>query len=342
LASHRLATALAAAAIALVWNPASARACSVCLAGDPRFSEQGTSAQQAGDVSVYLQLQGWRKQSGSLAHGHEEEHEPEEGEEGEEHEHASASASEENRSQRLDLFVSWTPLDRLTLTVDLPWVFNEIEETSDGVEERNTLAGYGDVALSSSVVLWRNREVLASTWLEGRAFVKAPTGRTSRERGGVVDPHLQTGTGSWDYGFGAAATHRLSWASIYASGFYRENGEGDFDGLDYEYGDVVLANVAAEVPVGHAFGIPRLAWLTVGSELNYRWAERDRADGDRYEDSGGSILYATPSLRVQLPAAVRERPASLRVAVQVPTTSAWLDGDQDEEAVWSVGLLVPY
>jgi len=339
LASLRLVAAPAVAALALVWNPPAARACSVCLAGDPRFSEHGTSAQQQGDVSVYFQLQGWRKQSGLLPHGHEEEHEHEEGEE---HEHAEAGGSEENRSHRLDLFVSWTPLDRVTLTADLPWAFNEIEETEDGAGTTRTLSGLGDVAVSTSFVLWRNREALASTWLEGRAFVKAPTGRTSRERGGVVDPHLQTGTGSWDYGFGLAATHRLSWASVYASGFYRINGEGDFDGLDYAFGDVVLANLAAEVPVGHAFGIPTLEWLTFGGELNYRWAERDRADGDRYEDSGGSVLYATPSLRVQLPMAVRERQVSLRGAVQIPTTSAWLDGDQDEEEVWSIGLLVPF
>jgi hypothetical protein len=33
---------------------------------------------------------------------------------------------------------------------------------------------------------------------------------------------------------------------------------------------------------------------------------------------------------------------SLRVAVQLPVTSSWLYGDQDEKEVWSVGLQVPF
>ena len=43
---------------------------------------------------------------------------------------------ERNRSERLDLFLSWTPLDRITLTVDLPWAFNRITEIV-----RHTVAG---------------------------------------------------------------------------------------------------------------------------------------------------------------------------------------------------------
>jgi hypothetical protein len=335
LASVRLVATLAVAALALCLRPAPAAACSVCLAGDPRYSEQGSSAQQQGDLSIYFQAQGWRKDSGLLSHGHEEEHEEEE------HEHEE-EGEEKNESQRLDLFVSWTPLDRLTLTVDVPWAFNEIEESEGGESETHSLDGLGDVALSASFVLWRNRDVLPSTWLEGRAFLKTPTGETDRRRGGVVDPHLQSGTGSWDWGVGLAGAHRISWASLYTSVFYRSNAEGDFDGLDYEFGDVVLANAALEVPVGHAFGIPALAWLTLGSELNYRWSESDRVEGDRFEHSGGSVLYATPSVRVRLPISVREKPVSLRTAVQLPVTSSWLNGDQDEKEVWTVGLLVSF
>jgi hypothetical protein len=333
MASARLVATLAVATLALALRPAPAGACSVCLAGDPRYSEQGSSAQEQGDFSIYFQAQGWRKDSGLLPHGHEEEHEEEE------HEH---EGSEKNRSQRLDLFVSWTPLDRLTLTVDVPWAFNEIEEEEEGASDTHNLDGLGDVALSGSFVLWRNRDVLPSTWLEGRAFLKTPTGETDRRRGGVVDPHLQSGTGSWDWGVGLAAAHRLAWASLYTSVFYRSNSEGDFDGTDYEYGDLVLWNGALEVPVGHALGVPALAWLTVGSELNYRWAESDRLEGDRVGPSGGSVLYATPSVRIRLPFGVREKPASLRGAVQLPVTSSWLNGDQDEKEVWTVGLLIPF
>ena len=103
-------------------------------------------------------------------------------------------------------------------------------------------------------VLWRDRDVLPSTWVEARGFGKAPTGKSNQTVDGVQDPHLQVGTGSWDFGFGLAGAHRLAWGSLYVSAFYRENLEGS---LDYRYGDVVLTNVALEMPLSHFCENPR-------------------------------------------------------------------------------------
>ena len=313
-----------------------ASACSVCLAGDALFSTQGASAQQTGDFSAYFQVQGLRKSSGALSHHGEEE--PGDGIGTEQHEEAEAG-DDKGRSERLDLYLSWTPLDRTTLTLDLPFAFNRIVETEGDERTRSTLAGFGDASLTGSFVLWRDREVLPATWIEARGLVKAPTGRDDEEVDGERDIHLQVGTGSWDFGAGLAATRRLAWGSLYASAFYRENTEG---ALDYEYGDAILANAAVEVPLGHALGSARLARLTTGFELNFRYAEADRADGERFDDSGGAILYAAPSLRVRLPELRDEAPPSLRFAVQLPLTQAWLHGEQSEKEVWSVGLLVPF
>jgi hypothetical protein len=304
---------------AVVLGPGAARACSVCLAGDPVFSTHGASAQEAGSFSLYLEARGFRKTSGILPH--------EEGEHEEEHGHGSESS----RGQRLDLFASWTPVDRWTFSLDLPFAWNRIEEEEHGESTRSTLSGLGDVSLGSSFVFWRNRAVLPSTWAEARLWTKAPTGRDETKVDGRRDPHLQPGTGSWDFGAGLAAAHRLAWGALYGSVFYRENTEGS---LDYTYGDVILANAALEVPVGHTF--------TPALELNFRYAGYDRQDGESWEDSGGAIVYATPSLRVRLPWGVGEQRASLRTAVQIPLVQTWLHNRQQEKEVWSVGLLVPF
>jgi hypothetical protein len=359
-------------ALAIALGARGAGACSVCLAGDPSFSTHGAAAQEKGRVSAYLELRGWEKSSGLLAHDHgapvvepaapaaandDHHHEDEEPaitpfHAAHEHEHdepgSDAAAtmadphaehghggSERSESRRLDLYVSWTPLDRLTLTVGLPWAWNQIEELEDGGSTHYSLSGFGDASLGVSGVVWRNRDVLPSTWLELRGWGKAPTGRDEQRVGGVRDPHLQTGTGSWDFGFGAAAVHRMTWGSLYASAFYRENTEG---ALDYEFGDVVLATAALEAPLGHALGRPVLDRVTPGLALDFRWAERDRQDGADYDDSGGAILYVTPSLRIALPAFRETQRAWLRAAVQVPTTNEWLYGEQDEDPVWSVGV----
>lgn len=365
---------------ALAARPASA--CSVCLAGDPVFSTQGATSQEAGSFSLYLEARSFRKSSGLPAEGNEgtadaadddadasggasrssaaqprgkrerlrprhggHNHNPpppasEDDDSDDEPAAPTGAAGEESsRGQRLDLLASWTPLDRFTLTADVPFAWNRIVEQEGSERTRSTLSGLGDVSLGSSFVLWRNRDVLPSTWFEGRLWLKAPTGRDDAEVDGARDPHLQPGTGSWDFGAGLAAVHRTSWGSLYGSAFYRENTPGS---LDYTYGDVWLANLALEVPLGHALGEPRLSWLTTGLELNFRYAGYDYEDGERFEDSGGSILYATPSVRVRLPFGLREARASIRAAVQIPVTQRWLHGEQREEEVWSVGLHVPF
>lgn len=318
--------ALGAAVLASIALSFPAAACSVCLAGDPVYSSHGAGALAEGELSLFVQLQAFEKTAGALPH----------------HEGPEAAAApgeiESAQNQRLDLYLAGSPVDRVTLTLDLPFAFHEILEEGEKLEAN----GVGDVALSASVVVWRDREVLPSTWLEARAFVKAPTGDTDRAHGGEIDPHLQPGTGSWDYGFGLASAKRFARGALYASAFYRLNGAGEFGHHDYAYGDAVLATLATELPLGHALGEPALELLTLGAQLDFRWAERDRADGARFANSGGSILYATPSLRVRLPLRVRERQASLRMAVQIPLSNAWLHGIQREDEVWSLGLQLPF
>lgn len=307
--------------LALAGLPGPASACSVCLAGDPSYSSQGSTAQAQGDVALYLEARGWRKTSGQLP--------------GEEEEEGGPPGKERNESQRLDLYASWTPINRLTLTLDLPWVFNTITEVEGSTQQTSSLSGFGDLIAQVSGVLWRDRPVLPSTWVEARAFVKLPTGASRQSAGGVQDPHLQVGTGSTDWGLGGAVVHKTDWALLYASGSYRFNSKGS---LHYEYGDVLLLNGAVGVPLGHATGVPALDAFTPGLELNYRWSDFDQFRGAQYRDSGGTILYVTPSLRIAIPLPGGRRGPWLRVALQIPVSSRTLHGFQKEYPVWSVGI----
>jgi hypothetical protein len=126
---------------------------------------------------------------------------------------------------------------------------------------------------------------------------------------------------------------------VYASVFRRWNEPGS---LDYEYGDVWLATLALDASLGHLFARPELDFLTAGVGLDFRYAGYDTHDGERYHDSGGAILYATPALRIRLPCGIGEQRASLRLAAQIPTGQTWLHNRQYEKVVWSVGLLAPF
>ena len=142
--SRSLARALAHAAVAFMFislvRVVPARACSICQAGDPLFSSTGASAQEQGTVSAYAEVMGWRKTSGLLREAAGEEHEP---------------GREVNESQQLTLFLGWTPLDRLTLTLAAPFRFNQIREEPEGEpREGSHLNGFGDLALHVGFVLY--------------------------------------------------------------------------------------------------------------------------------------------------------------------------------------------
>src|SRR5262245_32639640 len=184
----------------------SASACSVCLAGDPSSRRTGRARGEVGQWNLFIQGSGWKKESAAL---------PEDQPPGEGGAEGGAPPTEKNQSQRLDLYLGYTPLDRLTLTLNVPFAFNHITEIEGDERQKFSLSGLGDVSLLTSFVLWRDRDVLPGTWVEGRAFLKAPTGKSHERVDGVQDPHLQPGTGSWDFGFGLAAAHQLNSASLY-------------------------------------------------------------------------------------------------------------------------------
>ena len=273
---------------------------------------------------------------------HAEEHGVEHAEEhGVEHAEAhGANAYEDNDSQRLDLFVSWSPLDRLTLTLDIPWAFNHIEEVDGAERTKLSLSGLGDIVASGTYVVWRNREILAQTWVAANVFGKFPTGKSKEAaQGGIVEKHLQPGTGSWDFGGGLSAAHNFSWGTLYGSTWYRVNTKGS---LDYEYGDAFLANAVFDYPLGHGTGIKYLNPFSINLALNFRWAEKDLDRGQKFQDSGGSILYITPGLQIALPWFEGKKAPSLRGEVQIPLTNAWLHGFQEEGEVWFAGLYFPF
>ena len=74
----RIATSTVAVLIGLTLSAEGARACSVCLPGDPTFTNLGASSMEPGTFSIYTEYRSFKKKSGLLPHGEEEEHHDEE------------------------------------------------------------------------------------------------------------------------------------------------------------------------------------------------------------------------------------------------------------------------
>jgi hypothetical protein len=96
------------------------------------------------------------------------------------------------------------------------------------------------------------------------------------------------------------------------------------------------------IPLGHALEQRFLNPFTAGFELIFRYSDFDEFQGERFRDSGGSIFYLTPSLRVRMPWPWQGNGPSLRAAVQIPVTSAWLHGFQEEDPIWFAGFQYVY
>lgn len=314
------------AACFLAFAPLASRACSVCQCGDPLFSPEGASSQSAGAFSVYLDSRFQTKSSGVLPHDEDEEPDP--------------SAREYSYDRDLTLYASWTPLSKLTLTVAAPYRWIDLTEkhSHDGEIERhrNSNDGFGDLSFYVTTVLWRDLERTPTRWLELRGMVKAPTGRSDKAIDGEADPHLQVGTGSWDFGLGLAAGRHFENFLLYASTFYRLNTEGS---LDYQYGDVFLANLVA---TSQALQLGDWLWLRPGAEVNFRYAGHDTQDGSIYASSGGSIVYLTPFLELPIGPSVDEPVPWLRLAVRMPLGDGGLFGDQHESFIYTAGVGFPF
>jgi hypothetical protein len=163
---------------------------------------------------------------------------------------------------------------------------------SDGATDTANNRGFGDTSFYLTTRLWSDFEHHPTTWLELRGMVKAPTGSSDKKIDGGADPHIQMGTGSWDFGLGLAAGHHFEHFAVHANVYYRLNTLGS---LHYQYGDVFLGNLIATseaLPVTALGG----ALLRPGVELNYRYSGHDQFEDDFYRSSGGSILNVTPFL----------------------------------------------
>jgi hypothetical protein len=286
--------------------PASARPCSMCRCGDPTFNALGKDGFAA---------QGWR-----LAF---------DGERFDKTEGDPASDAESQVEHRYTLFGSYGIGEKVTLVARVPLSERTLVQTSpDAAPETVSTRGIGDPELQGQLRLWRSpfaAGVGRRASLTLAAGVKTPWGENEVVQDGTrVDEHAQPGTGATDLTAGLAFLYLLDGESaVFASTAYRHTGTNSHG---YRYGSAFLANLTYERKLGG-----RLDGVI---ELNFRNAARDVVDasGARDPDTGGSLLYVTPRLLLDL-----GRGVVLRAAAQIPTLRS-LNGFQQERAVVNFGL----
>jgi len=151
--------------------------------------------------------------------------------------------------------------------------------------------------------------------------VKLPVGddRVINSAGERVEPAATPGTGAWDGMFGAAYTVSLMPnLALDASAQYTVRGEAH----DYRLGNRFDAGAALGWRViGEAKSFPQ---VSLQAEANVRSIEKSEASDARDPNTGGTVLFLSPGVRVRF-----SEHAAWTVGVQLPVVQD-LNGDQVE------------
>jgi hypothetical protein len=207
--------------------------------------------------------------------------------------------------------------NRVMLMASTPYTFNRI--SAEGSAE--TADGFGDPEIMAMAHLL---SFANNAWaLQAVAGARLPLGKSDQtdETGARLEQHLQTGSGAWAGIFGAQLLYSGS-VPLFFGASYQTNGTNDHD---FKYGHVFRFNAAAQ----KALSKP----LDAIAEINGRVADYDTDGVETDANSGGTIVYFSPGLRLRLGNAL-----SLRSQVQIPVVEN-LHGEQNEKVNVRTGLV---
>ena len=292
-------------ATAVLVAPPRAGACSICRCGDPTFNALGTNVYSDGQFHLAFD---WDRFSKSQA--------TEEG------------GSDVEVENRYTATLSYSFAERFLVVARIPFSHRNLTETFEDESEVVVTNGLSDPEFYGLVRLWSSNfdgGLGRRTWISAIFGVKTPWGQNDVQQDGQrVDEHAQPGTGSTDFFGGLSGFYLFDAASaLFSSAQYRGTGRNDFG---YKYGDSTTVNVAYERKISEVFdGV---------LELNFRHAKRDQVDFDGEVDpnTGGSVLYVTPRLLVNLGKGI-----VVRLGAQIPV-GEWLYGIQNEKTNYNAGL----
>jgi hypothetical protein len=282
--------------------PRGAEPCSMCHCGDPAFTLLGSQLFVPNIWHVGLGAERFDKDQVA-------EDDP--------------TTREEEVENRLTLSASRTFGQRLTLVARVPFS----QRTITTAEGEDSATGLSDPELLAHYRLFSPK---GGSWLSLSLGLRLGWGQNDVQRNGErAEEHLQPGTGAAGVSPGLSFSRVVGAAhsaSIFGSVLGRFNGRND---AGYHYGDVFLTNLGYERRLGDRFnGV---------LEANFRWAAKDEpAVGEEDVNTGGSVLYLTPTVLVRI-----ERTLFFRVGVQIPVVKD-LYGDQDEKVNVLTGLVVRF
>ncbi len=182
----------------------------------------------------------------------------------------------------------------------------EHEMGSSEVHGHGDPSGLGDLSVFGQVQFAQGSE---GPWrLAAVGGVKAPIGKTdwTSVDGETLEPAHQPGSGSWDFSGGLAFSTSISTLAVDGSALYTVATGGEDD---VNLGDILNYGLSIAYRLGgekeHIHPDRSLHYheespivLDLILEANAEWREKEEHDGIKELNSGGSLVYLSPGIRI--------------------------------------------
>lgn len=178
----------------------------------------------------------------------------------------------------------------------LPYLDTTLDFTAPGGRLRRNTAGIGDARLFGRYTFHR-RDAQGRTFRIAAFFgVEMPTGdNEKRDSLGRLPAPLQPGSGSWDPFSGIVLTYQTLEYQIDAQASYKINTTAN----DFEFGDETRLDVSFQYRlrprVLNDSGVP--GYLYGVLEASVRNRAKNKADGRRDPNSGGTSVFLSPGIQ---------------------------------------------
>ena len=207
----------------------------------------------------------------------------------------------------LPVVVGYGATEDLALFAVIPFLKRSLDV--DGLE-RNEL-GLGDIELLVRYTVFQTNEAGKTLRLAPIVGLEVPTGTNQgSDELGVLPAPLQLGSGTFDPSVGVVLTRQTLRDNLSLSLVYQVNTIAN----DLDFGDEIKVDLAYKYRLFPKFLKTR--FLFAGLESNFSWQSRDRIADIADENSGGTLLFLSPSIQY-----ITER-FTLEGAVQIPVVQA--------------------
>lgn len=109
----------------------------------------------------------------------------------------SSNVEEKRIFQTAELWAQFMPMCRLQIIAVMPYSMNSVEQNNKVIDSYNNL---GDLQIINRYQVYRSKDDDEfQKQISLGIGIKVPTGNyQEKSRTGIIDPHIQNGTGSWD------------------------------------------------------------------------------------------------------------------------------------------------